>query len=343
MKLKPLDRQVVVVFGASSGIGRLTARKMAAAGARLVVAARSSGLLASLVREIRGKGGEIVACTADTSDFDQVQQVARTAFETFGSLDCWVHLAAVSSWARFEDTAPEDWKRIVDVNLNGQAYGAMAALPYLRKSIDENGGVSLIHISSGEAEVALPLQSAYVASKHGVHGFLKSLRIELGAEGVPISVTEILPAGINTGFFNKAQTRLGVKPRPLPPVYPPKVVADAVVYAARHPVPEIIAGGAAWAGIVMQKLSQPLLNALLKKAGIPLQKSGEPKPENAPNNLYEAIEDGRIEGDFSAETLPGSLYTWMKTHPQVVGPLVAAAAVAWFIKPRKSPPHPLAA
>src|SRR3954453_13441099 len=184
MQLKPVGEQVIVVCGASSGIGRATARRFGRCGAKVVVSARSAPGLASLVEGIRTAGGEATAVTADVAEFEQVQRVADTAVERYGRLDAWVHLAAVGLYATFEQTSPEEFRRVIQVDLLGQVYGAMAALPPLRRA----GGGALIMVSSIEAKVALPYHSAYAAAKHGVHGFLEGLRIELEAEGAPIQV-----------------------------------------------------------------------------------------------------------------------------------------------------------
>ncbi|HEV3401447.1 MAG TPA: SDR family oxidoreductase, partial [Acidimicrobiales bacterium] len=217
----PLAEQVVVVMGASSGIGRETALQMARRGVRLVVAARDGEALASLVEQIEGEGGEAVAMTADTSRLEDVQAVADAAVERFGGFDTWVQAAAVAVYARFEDTTVEEFRRVVDVNLLGTVHAAKVALPQLRA----RGGGTFIAISSVEARRALPYHSAYAASKHAVDGFLESLRVELREEGAPVSVTNILPASINTPLFDKARSRLGVKPMPIPPIYQPDTVA----------------------------------------------------------------------------------------------------------------------
>src|ERR687893_219414 len=251
MQLKPVGEQVVALMGASSGIGRASALRFARRGAKVVVSARGEEGLASLVEEISSEGGEAAYVVADTSDFEQVEAVADRAVEEYGRLDTWVHLAAVGLFATFEQTTPEEFAQVIDVNLMGQVYGAMAALPHLKRE----GRGALIHVSSVEAKRALPLQRAYASSKHGIIGFLDALRLELQNDGVPISVTNSMPAGINTPFFNKARTKLGVKPMPMPPIYQPDVVADVILYAAEHPTRDIEAGGAAKMLILNQRLS----------------------------------------------------------------------------------------
>src|SRR5919109_4041428 len=273
MRLKPIDQQVVVVVGASSGIGRETARRFAKRGAKLVVSARSQPGLASLVAEIQGEGGVVTAIPADVAECAQVNAVAERAIEAYGRLDTWVHLAAVSVYAPFEQTTPEEFRRIIDVNLLGQVYGAMAALPHLRRV----GRGALIHVSSVEARRALPLQSAYAASKHGMEGFLEALRLELQHEGVPISVTNILPASINTPLFNKARTKLGVKPAGMPPLYQPGLVAESILYAAEHPRRDLIGGGAGQAIRLLHRLCPLLADAYLWRPCFARQRTQEPK------------------------------------------------------------------
>lgn len=322
MQLKPIEQQVVVVFGASSGIGRETALRFAARGAKLVLAARSVEGLRSLLGEIRDNGGEAIAVAADVTDFDQVRAVAGRAVDKFGRLDTWVHLAAVSLYAPFEQTTPEEWRRIIDVNLNGQAYGAMAALPYLRRE----GRGALIHISSVEAKRGMPLHSAYSASKHGIDGFLEALRLELRHEGVPISVTNVMPGTINTPLFNKSRTKIGVKPKGLPPIYQPSIVAKAILYAAEHPIRDIIVGGAGWAMIQTQRTSPRLMDALLERTAFRLQRTDEPKSEDAPDNLFKPISGyDTVEGDFTNQAMPKSIYTWLERHPPARRAIMGAA------------------
>jgi NAD(P)-dependent dehydrogenase (short-subunit alcohol dehydrogenase family) len=239
MRLKPIEEQVVVLMGASSGIGREAALRFAERGARVVVSARGEEGLASLVEEIRREGGEATYVVADTSEFEQVEAVVERAVEEYGTLDTWVHLAAVGLFATFEETTPEEFARVVDVNLMGQVYGAMAALPHIK----QEGRGALIHVSSVEAKRSFPFHGAYGASKHGIDGFLEALRVELRHEGWPIGVTQVMPGTINTPFFDKGRTKLGVKAVGVPPIYEPKTVADVILYAAEYPARDLVSGG----------------------------------------------------------------------------------------------------
>ena len=313
MKLKMIEEQVVVVMGASSGIGRETALRFARRGAKVVVSARGESGLRSLVDEIRSEGGEALAVPADTSEFDQVKAVADRAVEEYGRLDSWVHLAAVGLFATFEQTTPEEFERVIDVNLMGQVYGAMAALPHIKR---ESRG-ALIHISSVEAKRSFPLHSAYGASKHGIDGFLEALRVELRHEGWPISVSQVMPGTINTPFFDKGRTKLGVKAVGIPPIYEPETVANVILYAAENPARDLVCGGAAQALILNQRLSPRMLDAVLTtRAGFAPQKTGEPRSEDDPDNLYAPIR-GHDTAKNGFRALSRSLYNWLEMHPVV--------------------------
>jgi NAD(P)-dependent dehydrogenase (short-subunit alcohol dehydrogenase family) len=313
VQLKPVEEQVVALMGASSGIGRETALRFAERGARVVVSARSEKGLNSLVEEVRDKGGQATAIPAEVTDFEQVKAVANAAVEKYGRLDTWVHLAAVGLFATFEQTTPEEFARVIDVNLMGQVYGAMAALPHLKRE----GRGALIHISSVEAKRSFPFHSAYGASKHGIDGFLEALRVELKHEGWPISVTQVMPATINTPFFDKGRTKLGVKPVGIPPIYEPETVANVILYAAENPARDLVSGGAAQALIINQRLSPRMLDTVLAtRAGFSPQLTDEPRSKDDPNNLYAPIEGhDTARNDFRA--LSRSLYNWLEMHPTV--------------------------
>jgi NAD(P)-dependent dehydrogenase (short-subunit alcohol dehydrogenase family) len=311
IELKPIEQQVAVVVGASSGIGRETALQFAKRQAKVVVSARSEAGLQSLVEEISRLGGSAIAVPADVSVFEQVQKVADKTVEHYGRLDTWVHTAATSVFAPFEQVTPEEFKRVVDVNLMGQVYGAMAALPHLRQT----GRGALIHITSVEACRSLPLQSAYAASKHAIEGFLDSLRVELQHEGVPISVTNVMPATINTPFYNKALTKLGVKPTGVPPYYQPDIVAEAILHVAEHPTRDIIVGDVGRLLDLLQKVSPHLVDAMLKLVAVEGQRTETTKFASDPNNLFEPIAGyDRATGDFSDKTIP-SFLDWFDFHP----------------------------
>lgn len=323
MQLKPINQQVVAVVGASSGIGRETALRFARRGAKVVVAARSELGLQSLVEEIQGFGGEAIAVIADVSNFEQVKAIADKAVTQYGRLDTWVHAAATGILARFDQITPEEFQRVIDVNLMGQVYGAMVALPHLKKE----GRGALIHISSMEGRRSLPLQSPYCAAKHGLEGFLESLRVELQHEGLPISVTSILPSVINTPYYNKVRTKLGVKPTGIPPYYQPSIVADAILYAAEHPTRDFIVGDVGKVLDILQKVSPSLVDSLLLLVAFPGQRTDDPKGEDAPDNLFAPIPGyDKVEGDFGNLVIPTFL-DWLDMNPPVKWGAIAFAAL----------------
>jgi len=320
MRLKPIDEQAVVVFGASSGIGRAAALRFAQRGARVVVSARSAEALEGLVQEIRAAGGEAVAIPAEASDPQAVQALADGAAAAYGRIDTWVQLAGVGLWARFAETTPEEWRRVIDVNLNGTAYAAMAALPHLRRS----GGVLLL-VSSTEAYVGMPYQGAYAASKHGIHGLVKALRLEIRHEQLPISLTEIMPSGINTPLFDKTRTKIGTKPMPPPPLYEPEIAADAILYAAEHPVPELIVGGSGLLFSSLRRVSRGLSDGLISLAGFALQHTPDEKSKAAPDNLEQHLPGyDQVRGSLGPVTRSTSATTWLSTHPAACRALTGA-------------------
>jgi hypothetical protein len=178
------------------------------------------------------------------------------------------------------------------------------------------------------ARRAVPLQAAYCAAKHGVDGLLETLRVELEREGWPIGVTNVMPAAINTPFFDKARTRLGVKPRGFPPTYAPGVVADAILYAAEKAPRDIVAGGAAKSMILGQRLSPRFMDAVMLRGGFGSQMTDEPKSADDPDALFEPMQgQNRTEGDFDYQTLRSSLITWLDTHPAIKRAAFAGTAL----------------
>lgn len=324
---RALSEQVVVVVGAASGIGRQTALRLAERGARLVLVARDADALATLEPEVRDRGAaDVLVAAADVTDPWAMERVANDAVARFGRIDTWAHIAGVDVWATFEETTPEEFRRVVEVNLLGPAYGAMAALPRLRAA----GGGALIVVSSVEAEVPLPYQTAYAASKHGVNGFVRSLRMELRAAGDPISVAQVQPSGIDTPLFQVARTRLGVEPRPAAPVYDPNVVTELIVHAAEHPSRELFAGGMGWMLAMGQRIAPRVNEAILARVGQPIQRTDLPKSDLAPSNLEAPIPGtDEIRGGYGGRAV--SLVNKLQMLPAQARVGLAAGAAALTI------------
>lgn len=322
INLKPISVQTVVIFGASSGIGRLTALEMAGRGAKVCVAARSVSGLKSLVEEIEANGGEAFYVEADAADFNAVKAVADRCVERYGRIDSWIHNAGAFLFATVEKTDAEEYRRLIEVNLLGQIYGAKAALPFMKK----NGG-ALIHVTSVEAIRTAPYQSAYGASKHGIHGFLQVLRVELAHENIPVSVTEILPAAINTPIYQKGRNKMPFKMRPVPPIYHPQIVADAILYAAENPVRDLVAGAAGLGVVYAERISPHVADLFSETVGFIGQDGGEKvSDEQSKDNLFEPVSGyDTVEGNFSGEQLMSDPYTFIKTSPRAKNSLLLGA------------------
>ena len=310
---KPLRDQVIVVTGASQGIGRATALEAAAHGARVVAAARNAEALDGLVDEIERNGGEAIAVVADVSDYAQVEEIGRRALDRFGRVDTWVNDAAVSAYATVEGLTPAEMDRIVRVNLIGQMFGCKVAVELLKRA----GGGTIVNVGSALSERAVPLQAAYVASKHGVAGFSEALRLELQRADAGIDVVLILPSSINTPLFNWARSKLGVQPMPIPPVYEPSVVAAAICHAAEHGGREIVVGGWGKLLTVGQWLSPTLLDRYMLQGGRAFKQQRTHRPDDRRDNLFQpSTGPGSTTGEFGDGAKGDSVYTRLfELHP----------------------------
>ncbi len=317
--LRPINEQVMVITGASSGIGLVTAKMAARQGASVVVAARNENDLERAVEQIRAEGGRAVHVAGDVADAAFVERIADTAVREFGRIDTWVNNAAVAVYGRIMEVDLDDMRRQFDVIYWGQVHGSRTAVPHLR----QRGG-ALINVASALADRAIPLQGNYCAAKHALKAFTDSLRMELEEEGAPISVTLVKPGSIDTPFFEKAKTYLGVEPQPVPPVYAPEVVAEAILHCAQHPTRDIITGGMGKVLSIANSFPR-LADRYMEKTTFESQKTDVPVGDR-PNNLYEPVaHDGGERGsNWTGRTKSTSLYTKAALHP---GMTAVAAAV----------------
>lgn len=288
---KAISEQVVVVMGASSGIGRLTALELARQGATVVVAARGDEPLDSLVEQIRQAGWKAVAVPADTTREDDLAKVVDAA-ERLGGLDAWLQVAGVSVYSPVAEMTAAELRQVISIDLIGPGLAAMAAIPALKRK----GGGQFLCVSSVEAEVPIPLSGAYAAAKHGVRALLAALRMELQHGGTPIAVTNLMPYSMDTPFFEHAGTRLGVKPRPVPPAYNPRRVVDEIMSAIERPRPEIVVGGAGRLAVAVHRLFPRVSEAIIRRFAFRAQRSRISKQRADANNLFAPIMDDRVRG-----------------------------------------------
>jgi short-subunit dehydrogenase len=330
IQLKPLAEQVLVITGASSGIGLVTAMHAARAGARVVLSARNETDLNRAVHEIRRNGGRAIAVVADVANAADVDRLADHAIREFGRIDTWVNNAAVSMYGRVVDLSIDDMRRQMDVNYWGQVYGSLAAVRHMRT----HGG-ALINVGSALCDRAIPLQANYCAAKHALKGFTDALRMELEEAGVPIAVTLVKPASIDTPFFEKAKTYLDVEPQPVPPVYAPEVVTDVILTAAQKPTREIIAGGSG-AKLSAARFAPRLADLYMERWTFDGQSSGKPF-NGRPDNLHAPLaHDGGERGrNWEGHTRRSSVYTQAMMHPRAASAVIGALGVGLALASRR--------
>ncbi|ODV42002.1 short-chain dehydrogenase [Cupriavidus sp. UYMMa02A] len=322
LSLKTIGSQVIVLTGATSGVGLVTARKAAAMGARLVLVSRSEESLHKLAEELREKGAEVITVTADVGSHEDVARVAHTAIERFGGFDTWVNNAGVTIFGRHADVPLEDQRRLFDTNYWGTVHGSLAAAAHLR----EHGG-TIINIGSEACDGPLPLQSAYAASQHAIKGFTDSLRLELEQEMAPISVTLIKPAGLETPLATHAKNFLDVEPRLPPPLYDPALAADAILFAAENPRRDLFVGGAAKAFSAAAYHAPRAFDHLMRRFMGRAQQTRHPAGPLEDNTLYGGG-TGLQERTGSRAALQSCPYTTSARHPVLTTALVVGASAA---------------
>ncbi|TYQ19630.1 UNVERIFIED_ORG: short-subunit dehydrogenase [Zoogloea ramigera] len=324
--LKKIGSQAIVITGATSGIGLTTARAAAARGAGLVLAARDSDALDQLVAELRAQGADAIAVPTDVGVRGEVEALGLAAMQRYGRIDTWVNNAGVSIYGRYQDVPLADQQRLFQTNFWGVVHGSLVALDMMRE-----GGGAIINLGSELSDRAVPLQGMYSASKHAVKGFTDSLRMEVEKDGLPVSLTLIKPAGIDTLYTKHARNYMENEPELPAPLYAPDLVADAILYAAESGGRDIYVGGAARMisaeGTLMPRLLDKLMNAIMFKQ----QNTGEPSAPGRQDSLY-ASSGPRLRerlGDHVSNVHEHSAYTYLTTRgkPLGIGLLIGAVAI----------------
>jgi NAD(P)-dependent dehydrogenase (short-subunit alcohol dehydrogenase family) len=323
--------RVVVVTGASAGLGRAIARGFGARGAAVALLARGEEGLAAAEREIRDAGGRALALTVDVADAEAVEAAAERIERELGPIDIWVNNAMVSVFSPVREMRAEEYRRVTEVTYLGYVHGTLAAL---RRMFPRNEGV-IVQVSSALAFRAIPLQSAYCAAKHAIKGFTESLRTELIHDDSGVQVTMVHMPALNTPQFDWVKSRLPRRPQPVPPIFQPEVGAEAVIYAALHPERRDLKVGTSTLKAIWGNRAAPgLLDRYLARSGYDSQQTEEPELSGRGDNLWAPVAgDHGAHGRFDSRAHSRSPQLWLQEHRRVAllaaGLAGIAAAVAW--------------
>jgi NAD(P)-dependent dehydrogenase (short-subunit alcohol dehydrogenase family) len=320
-------RQVVVITGASAGVGRATVRAFAERGAAIGLIARGREGLEGARREVEARGGSALVLPCDVADPAQVEAAASSVKERFGSIDVWVNNAMVSVLSPVNQMTAEEFKRVTDVTYLGYVHGTLAAL---RQMLPRDQGV-IIQVGSALAYRSIPLQSAYCGAKHAVRGFTESLRCELIHDGSRVRVTMVQLPAVNTPQFGWVKSRLPRHPQPVPPIYQPEVIARAIVWLSRNDRRELYVGGSTVQAIVGEKCIPGALDHYLAEIGYAAQQTSEPVDPNRPNNLWTPVEgDHGAHGCFDHRATDHSWQLWATMNRGWLGvACLGALGLAW--------------
>jgi NAD(P)-dependent dehydrogenase (short-subunit alcohol dehydrogenase family) len=284
---------VVVITGASAGVGRASAVSFAAQGARVGLLARGRAGLEGALRDVEAAGGRGLICETDVADAGAVERAAERVESELGPIDIWINNAMASVFSPAHEMTADEFRRVTEVTYLGVVHGTLAALKRMRP---RDRGV-IIQVGSALAYRGIPLQSAYCAAKHAVQGFCESLRAELLHDGRHIRITMVQLPAINTPQFDWVSSRLPHRAQPVPPIFQPEVAADAIVWAARYGKRELYVGLPTWTAILGNSLAPAVVDRLLSGAGYTSQQTGEPEDPSRPHNLWQPVDTGR---DFGA-------------------------------------------
>jgi NAD(P)-dependent dehydrogenase (short-subunit alcohol dehydrogenase family) len=323
------QRQVVVVTGASAGIGRATACLFGSRGAAVGLIARGRGGLDGAAREIQQAGGQALAIEADMSDYRQVNSAATQFEEALGPIDIWVNVAFTSVFAPFTQIEPDEFRRVTEVSYLGYVYGTRVALDRMKPR--DHG--TIVQVGSALSYRSIPLQSAYCGAKHAINGFTESVRTELLHDKSGVHITVVQMPAVNTPQFSWVLSRLPNSPRPVSPIYQPEVAARGVLFAADHPNrKQYSVGGSTVATITAQKFVAPLLDRFLARTGYTSQQTGQPIDPTRLSNLWQPVDDPPgadfgSHGDFDNEAHSRSVQLWA-SHVRTAGAVAVGSLAA---------------
>jgi NAD(P)-dependent dehydrogenase (short-subunit alcohol dehydrogenase family) len=326
MSTKNSKPEVVMITGASAGIGRATAQAFAKRGAHIGLLARGREGLEGAKRDVEKLGGRGLVLVADVADDKAVEAAAEKLEVEFGPIDIWINDAMASVFSPIIEMTPDEYRRVTDVTYLGYVWGTMAALRRMRP---RNRGV-IIHVGSALAYRGIPLQSAYCAAKHAIQGFTDSLRCELIHDKKDIHVCIVEMPAVNTPQFGWVKSRLPNKAQPVPPIFQPEVAARAIVFAATHKRREIYVGLPTVEAIVVNKIAPGLLDKYLAKTCFKAQQTDEPKNPGQPDNLFAPVEhDFGAHGTFDSRAKNFSVELWLdKNRGMVFAIMLILAAVS---------------
>jgi NAD(P)-dependent dehydrogenase (short-subunit alcohol dehydrogenase family) len=321
---------VVVVTGASAGVGRATAVAFAREGARVGLVARGEDGLDGARRDVEAAGGQALVVSADVADADAVERAAAAVEDTLGPIAVWVNNAMAAIFAPFTKITPAEYRRATEVTYLGYVWGTMAAL---RRMLPRDRGV-IVQVGSALAYRGIPLQAPYCGAKHAIQGFTESLRCELLHDRSRVRVTMVQLPALNTPQFDWGRNRMPRRPQPVPPIYQPEVAADAIVWSARNPERrELYAGESTAITILGDKLAPGLGDRYLARTGYASQQTEEPADDDAPDNLFEPVPgDHGTHGRFDARALPRSAQLWATKHRRLLGVAGLTVLAAAFEK-----------